>query len=188
MAWLDGISSLTSSVELKSAGRGDRQATPEALAGERPIAHAQRQERPRARPVAAQHSPPICPHAGEDAAAHMEDMRREHEQHLEEERVAEREKEKQRKARTKAERDQRIRVAAERAQAGSSSAPSSTPAPGHRGCLLRARTMQRLARAVRRRRVHRSSRRRSIWRASASRRRNAFRRSCAGWRCSGWQS
>jgi hypothetical protein len=63
----------------------------------------------------------------------MEDLRRAHEQRVEEELAAEREKEKQRKARAKAEREQRMRVADERAQAGSSSAPSSTPAPWPQG-------------------------------------------------------
>jgi predicted house-cleaning NTP pyrophosphatase (Maf/HAM1 superfamily) len=63
----------------------------------------------------------------------MEELRRAHERHLEEERAAEREKEKQRKARAKAEREQRMRVAAERARASSSSAPSSTPAPWPQG-------------------------------------------------------
>jgi hypothetical protein len=63
----------------------------------------------------------------------MEDLRRAHERHLEEERAAEREKGKQRKARAKAEREQRMRVAVERAQAGSSSTPRSTPAPWPQG-------------------------------------------------------
>jgi predicted house-cleaning NTP pyrophosphatase (Maf/HAM1 superfamily) len=63
----------------------------------------------------------------------MQQLRRAHEGHVEEERAAEREKEKQRKARAKAEREQRMRVAAKRAQPGSSSAPSSTPAPWPQG-------------------------------------------------------
>lgn len=62
----------------------------------------------------------------------MEELRRAHELHLEEERAAEKEKEVRRKARAKAEREQRERAAA---QAGSSStqSSSSTPAPWPHG-------------------------------------------------------
>jgi hypothetical protein len=59
----------------------------------------------------------------------MEELRRAHERHVEEERAAEKKKEELRKARAKAERKRRDRAAAERAQAGSQSTPSRTPAP-----------------------------------------------------------
>jgi hypothetical protein len=65
----------------------------------------------------------------------MQELRRKHEMHVEEEGAAEKDKEKQRKARTKAEWEQRDRKAAERARAGSSStaSSSSTPAPWSQG-------------------------------------------------------
>jgi hypothetical protein len=63
----------------------------------------------------------------------MEELRRKHEMHLEEERAAEKAKDEKRQARAKAGRERRKRAAAERAQAGSSSTPSSTPAPWPQG-------------------------------------------------------
>jgi hypothetical protein len=55
----------------------------------------------------------------------MEELRRKHERHAEEDRAAEMEKEERRKVRAQAERVRRSRAVAEQAQAGSSSTPSS---------------------------------------------------------------
>jgi exonuclease VII large subunit len=68
-------------------------------------------------------------------ATRMEELRRAHERHVEEERAAEREKEERRRARAKVERERRNRVAAAQARAGSSStlSSSSTPAPWPQG-------------------------------------------------------
>jgi hypothetical protein len=64
----------------------------------------------------------------------MEELRRAHDGHVEEERAADKEKEEKRKARAKDERERRDRAAAERAQAGSSTPSSSnTPAPWPQG-------------------------------------------------------
>jgi hypothetical protein len=64
----------------------------------------------------------------------MEELRRAHDRHAEEERAAEKEKEERRKARAKEERELR-QAAEQRAQARLSSAPSSTntPAPWPQG-------------------------------------------------------
>jgi hypothetical protein len=63
----------------------------------------------------------------------MEELRRAHERHVEEERAVERAKEERRKARAKEERERR-EAAAERAQAGASTpSSSSTPAPWPQG-------------------------------------------------------
>jgi hypothetical protein len=67
----------------------------------------------------------------EDADAHMQELRRKHEMHVQQERAADKAKEERRKARAKDERERRKAVA-ERAQAGSSSTPS-TPAPWPQG-------------------------------------------------------
>jgi hypothetical protein len=64
----------------------------------------------------------------------MEELRRAHDRHEEEERAAEKDKEEKRRARAKDERERRNRAAAERAQAGSlTPSSSSTPAPWPQG-------------------------------------------------------